>query len=94
MGELIASTSGGSIDVAINTLGKYVKISNSGGNINLQLPANKGLDLQLRGNRVKAGTLNNFSGSVEEDDVNGKMNGGGTPVKVSAGSGTVYLSFK
>ena len=75
-------------------LGNYVKISNSGGSVDLQLPANKGLDLDLHGNRVKINPMNNFSGDTDENSIKGKMNGGGTEVKVRAGSGHVSLTFK
>jgi hypothetical protein len=36
----------------IKELGKYVKISNSGGGIDLQLPKNKGVDLDLSGAEI------------------------------------------
>ncbi len=92
--SLETSTSGGSIDVAINTLGKYVKINNSGGNIDVQLPANKGYDLDLHGNKIKVSPMNNFSGDTDDNSIKGKINGGGTPVEVTAGSGRVYLNFR
>src|SRR4030095_12659573 len=43
--SLETSTSGGNIDVSIKQFGKYVKISNSAGNIDLELPKGKGIDL-------------------------------------------------
>src|SRR6185436_20310599 len=51
--SLEASTSAGGIDVEIKELGKYVKLSNSGGGIDLQLPKGKGVDLDLDGDRIK-----------------------------------------
>lgn len=92
--SLDASTSGGNMNVEITELGKYVKVNNSGGSIDLTLPANKGLDLRLHGNRIKTDVLKNFSGSVDENEVDGKLNGGGTEVNVRAGSGHISLSFK
>jgi Toastrack DUF4097 len=89
-----ASTSGGNIDVEIKELRDYVKIHNSSGHIDLQLPANKGVDLKLYGEKIKTGTLASFSGSVEEHSVNGKLNGGGTPVTADAGSGRINVTFK
>jgi hypothetical protein len=87
-----ASTSGGNMDVEISQLGKYVTVSNSGGNINLSLPANQGLNLKLRGNKIKTNNLSNFDGEMNEDNVNGKINGGGIPVNVqSSGSVTVAI---
>jgi hypothetical protein len=87
------STSGGNIDVQITTLKGFVKISNSGGNVDLSLP-NKAMDLNLAGGRIKTDKLNNFSGSIEEEKLKGKLNGGGVPVTVDAGSGRVTLTFK
>lgn len=92
--SLETSTSGGNIDVEISVLGKYVKVSNSGGSIDLQLPANKGYDLDLHGNRVKVNPINNFSGDTDDNSITGKMNGGGTQIVARAGSGRVNVSFK
>ena len=92
--SLETSTSGGQIDVAISNPGKYVKISNSGGNIHLELPANKGMDLKLSGNKIKVNTLNNFSGSTGENSITGKLNGGGIPIQVDASSGRIELILK
>jgi hypothetical protein len=92
--SLETSTSGGHIDVAIKEFGRYVTITNSGGNINLQMPNNKGVDLKLRGDKINTTTLTNFSGSVEDDEIDGKLNGGGIPVTVRAGSGRIHLAMK
>lgn len=92
--SLNASTSGGHIDIAIKQLRNDVKISNSGGNINLQLPKGAGVDLDLRGSKVQNIKLDGFSGTIEDDQIRGKLNGGGTSVAVRAGSGRVSLVFK
>jgi DUF4097 and DUF4098 domain-containing protein YvlB len=92
--SLEASTSGGHIDVAIKKPGKFIKVSNSGGNINLQLPKNIAADLDIQADRVNAGTLDNFSGTIDEDTVRGKLNGGGVNVSADAGSGRVSLTFQ
>jgi hypothetical protein len=92
--SLETSTSGGNINVEISSVGKYVKISNSGGGIDLQLPANKGYDLDLHGNRVKVSPMNNFSGDTDDNSITGKINGGGPQIVARAGSGRVNVSFK
>lgn len=92
--SLKTSTSGGHIDVSIRELGDYVTITNSGGNINLRIPGNKGIDLKLRGDKIKTTTLTNFSGTVEDDEIDGKINGGGIPITVRAGSGRIDLAMK
>lgn len=91
--DLETSTSGGGIDISITSLGKYVKIRNSGGSINLQLPKNKGLDLDIAANKIKTDQLSNFTGKAGDDELEGKINGGGIPVNVRS-SGNVSLVFK
>ena len=91
--SLATSTSGGSIDVEIIELGKYARISNSGGNIDVELP-NKGLDLKVKGSKIKTDNLKNFSGSVEDEKLDGKLNGGGVPVTITSNSGRVSLVLK
>ncbi len=71
-----------------------MRITNSGGNVNIELPAGKGIDLKLRANSIKKGTLSNFDGTIEDDEINGKLNGGGVPVTVKAGSGRINLSIQ
>jgi hypothetical protein len=92
-GSIDASTSGGSMDVAVLELGNYIKLRNSGGSINLKMPAGKGVNLDLHGNKVSIPNLTNFSGNASDDEVKGKMNGGGVPVTVKASSGKVNVSF-
>jgi len=89
-----ASNSGGNIDIEIKELGKYVKISNSGGGVDLQLPKDKGVDLDLSGGRIKTDQLGNFNGKVEDDQLEGKLNGGGVSVKVRSSGGRINLAFK
>jgi DUF4097 and DUF4098 domain-containing protein YvlB len=90
---LNASTSGGNIDVVFQELTGDIRLSNSGGNIGLTVPSGKGMDIHLRGSRVKTGTLSNFSGKVEEDEVVGKVNGGGIMVSAK-GNGSVTLTIQ
>jgi hypothetical protein len=89
---LKASTSAGGIDAEITSLGKYLDLSTSAGGIHVQMPLNKGLDLDLRANRVNVGTLNNFNATMEKDRVNGKLNGGGTLVTMRASSGSISVN--
>lgn len=88
-----ASTSGGNISVNIITLGKFVKISNSGGNVDLKIPQNKGLDLNISGDKVSVTAMSNFKGDIKKDKIEGSLNGGGIPVNVHGGS-HVSLSLK
>ena len=91
--SLEASTSAGRIDVTMLKLSKYVRLHNSGGNIDLKVPA-VNMDLQLTGSRVRSGTLKNFDGRIDDDEISGKLNGGGIPVSVRANSGSVSFSVQ
>ncbi len=88
-----AETSGGSIDAEIKDATKDVKLRNTGGNISLQLPANKGYNIDLKANKIKI-PLNNFSGDTDEHSIEGKLNGGGALVDVHTNSGSINISFK
>ena len=90
-GSLQASTSGGSIDAEIDRLGQFVKLSTSAGGVRVRMPLDRGLDLDLRGNRVNI-PLSKFDGDVEKNHVRGRMNGGGIPVNISASAGSVTVN--
>jgi hypothetical protein len=90
--SLETSTSGGSMNIAVKELGKFVKVSSSGGNIKLEVPANKGINLKVDGSRLKVGPLKNFNGQNDERSIDGTLNGGGIPVEVH-GNGGVTVVF-
>jgi DUF4097 and DUF4098 domain-containing protein YvlB len=92
--SLNGSTSGGDINVSFKELGKYLDLRNSGGDITVQLPQGKGLDLNIYADKIKANMLNNFKGKFDEKHIDGSLNGGGIPVKIDNSSGDVTLTFK
>jgi DUF4097 and DUF4098 domain-containing protein YvlB len=91
-GSIDASTSAGSVEVSLTKLGQYVRLNTSVGSIRVKMPMDKGMDLNLSGNRVEVGTLSKFDGDIEKDRVRGKLNGGGVAVNISAGNGSVYIN--
>lgn len=91
--KLEAETSGGGINADIADATKDVKLKNSGGSIRLQLPAGKGYNVDLGGNKIKI-PLTNFSGEADEHSIKGNLNGGGAAIDVHSRSGTVDVSFK
>lgn len=91
--SLDASTSAGSVYAAFTNPGKSVKISVSAGSATIALPKDKGVNLDLAGMRIHTGTLNNFNGSVEKDNVKGSLNGGGPTIYVRSSSGSVSLEW-
>ncbi len=92
--SLDAGTSGGNIKISMASLGRYIKLSNSGGNVDLEMPQEKGVDLQLYADKIKVNTFSNFKGDVEEKQVKGTLNGGGIPVTVHGGNGKINLTLK
>lgn len=86
-----ARTSAGSIEADFDRLGDFMTLSTSAGSVRVNMPLNKGMDLDLRGNKVSI-PLKNFSGNQEKDRVQGSLNGGGIPIKLSASSGSVYVN--
>jgi DUF4097 and DUF4098 domain-containing protein YvlB len=91
--SLETSTSGGNIDVSFKQMGKYVKVHNSAGNIELTLPKNAGLNLDLSG-RIDNASFANFDGSIDDKKVRGKLNGGGVPVTADANSGRIRIDWQ
>ncbi|MEJ7586274.1 MAG: hypothetical protein WKI04_01810 [Ferruginibacter sp.] len=92
--NLSTATSGGNIRVAIITPGKFIRVRNSGGKIDLELPAGKGYDLDLSADKIKTDNLTSFNGKAGDDAIEGKLNGGGTQVTADASSGKITLTFK
>ncbi|HXB06143.1 MAG TPA: DUF4097 family beta strand repeat-containing protein [Puia sp.] len=92
--SLEASTSGGNIHVNFLSAGKYIDLSNSSGDITVQLPGNQGMDLRISGERVHVTALNNFRGDQDEHHIRGTLNGGGIPVKVDGNGGSVHVNFR
>jgi len=92
--SLGASTSSGNLDVSFRQLGKFLTLSNSGGDINVQIPGDKGIDLRAYAEKVKISSLSNFKGDSDEHHVEGTVNGGGIPVRIDGSGGRINLNFK
>lgn len=92
---LDANTSAGSLHAQMKKVGRYLKLSASSGNIDLELPLKQGLDLNIRGDRVNQHPwkLSDFSGEWEKDYIKGTVNGGGIPVDANASSGNINVKF-
>ena len=92
--NLTTGISGGDVTVSNKKPGKFIKLSNSGGKIDLELPAGKGYDLNLSADKIKTGNLVNFSGKSGDNELRGTLNGGGTQVTAKGDGGKIVLSFK
>jgi len=92
-GDIEARTSGGSISADITKMGQFARLRTSGGNVDIFVPRNVGLNLDLDGSRVRT-KLTNFSGSMEDDEVEGTINGGGATLSARTSGGTVSVSYQ
>jgi hypothetical protein len=90
-GSMEASTSSGSIDAEILEFGKSLNLSVSSGSMTIKMPMNKGLTLDCIAQKINAEPLNNFNGTVKKESIKGKLNGGGIPVNLKVGSGTLTV---
>lgn len=91
-GSLDAKTSGGNIDVTMKLVSDYVKLSNSG-NIALTIPTDKGYNLKVKANKIKTSGLSNFSGEIDDKNINGKIGNGGVKIEITTSS-QAKLTFK
>lgn len=91
-GSLNAQTSDGNVKGNIVELKNELTIRTSDGNISVSVPANIGLDLNIKGESLDV-PLSNFSGRSDERSIQGKSNGGGVPVSLTT-SGNVSLVYR
>lgn len=90
-GSLLASTSDGNIGGSISKLAGQLNARTSDGNISLTIPANLGLDLDVKGESLDI-PLTNFTGKSDKKRILGQTNGGGIAVVLST-SGNVALRY-
>jgi len=91
-GNVDAHTSGGNIDVKMNAVSNYVKLSNSG-NINLSIPAGTTCNLQVKANRIETSGIKDFHGNTESRSIEGNIGNGGPEITVKS-SQRVRLLFE
>ncbi|MFI5159857.1 MAG: hypothetical protein ACHQHN_01200 [Sphingobacteriales bacterium] len=90
--SLDAHTSGGSLTAQMKKVGKYLKLAANAGNIDLELPAKQGLDLNLNAEKIEQHQFEGFQGDFDERHVHGTVNGGGETVVANA-SGSISVHF-
>jgi DUF4097 and DUF4098 domain-containing protein YvlB len=91
-GSFRASTSDGNIKGNVAELRSELTLRTSDGNINVTIPSQLGLDLDIKGESLDV-PFKNFSGKFDEKHVRGKSNGGGIPVVLTTSGGNVTLNY-
>ncbi len=92
VGSIGAYTSGGSVRASLKEITDDLEFKTSGGSVTVTVPASVGLDLDLRGGRVRT-DLKNFSGNIEKNEIEGELNGGGHSLTMQSSGGTISLEF-
>ena len=73
-------------------LKKELSLKTSDGNIDVRVPGELGLDLDIKAESIDA-PFKNFTGKFDKKFVRGQSNGGGIPVVLSTSGGSVTLSY-
>ena len=96
-GSVEAKTGSGTMTVELKSVSEYVKLSQRGNggttNVNLYLPAAQGYDMRINANHnITTSELKNFSGNINNRNIQGTIANGGAAIDVNAGR--VNLTFK
>lgn len=92
-GAIQGSTSGGSISASLPSLSDPVKLTTSGGNVTLRVPADAAFDLDAATSGGSAGSdlPVTISGQKSGSRLKGPVNGGGKPVVLRSSGGDVWV---
>lgn len=90
-GNVGANTKGGNIEAEIKSVNEYVWLDTAGGNIKTVLPLQQGLNLDISSSKVVVPNLPNFEGFKTQNQLTGKLNGGGPSVKIKGTGGHVKI---
>lgn len=90
-GDIGANTKGGNIEAEIKSVSKYIWLDTAGGNIKVALPLNQAIDVDISSSKVIVPPLQNFEGYRTQDQLVGKLNGGGPTVKVKGTGGNIRI---
>jgi DUF4097 and DUF4098 domain-containing protein YvlB len=91
-GSFKATTSDGNIKGSVVELKDELALKTSGGNIDVTIPNQLGLDLDIKGESIDV-PFENFTGKFDDTSVRGKANGGGISVTLFASDGNVKLTY-
>jgi hypothetical protein len=89
-GAFKGTTSDGNVKGNFTKLGNELTVRTGDGNINIRIPDQLGLDLNIKGESLNV-PLTNFSGQSDKRSIQGKSNGGGIAVNLSTSDGNITL---
>ena len=91
-GSVKAITSDGNIRGNLVELRRELSAKTGDGNIDVTVPDHLGLDLSIKGESLKV-PLTNFTGTSDDNAIQGKLNGGGVPVTLTTSDGHIKVSY-
>lgn len=89
-GSLAASTSSGDVEASLAKPGA-VDVNTGSGGVRLIAPASFAADVDIQGGSIRIDRDFRFAGEVKRRSAEGQIGGGGQPLKVRTGSGSVAL---
>ena len=90
-GNVGASTKGGNVRASARSIQEYFWLETGGGNITADLPLEQGLQLDVKGSKIKMPYFSHFSGIQKRHRLSGQLNGGGANVNLKTGGGNVTI---
>lgn len=92
-GRIFGETSGGNIEARLVGENKGVHLETSGGNVSVYLPKDVAANVQAStsGGSVKCDLPVMVLGKISEDELHGKINGGGNLVELSTSGGNINI---
>ncbi|MBL9173591.1 MAG: DUF4097 family beta strand repeat protein [Verrucomicrobiales bacterium] len=92
-GPIHGSTSGGSVLASLPSISDSVKLTTSGGDVTLRVPADAAFDLDAATSGGSAGSdlPVTISGKKSDSRLKGPVNGGGKPVVLRSSGGDVWV---
>jgi two-component system, LytTR family, sensor kinase len=91
-GSINGQTGAGSVEAEILQLGDFVDLESNAGSITLRMPYTEGVNLDIKGNRIKGARFPNFEGEASRSRINGRANGGGKNIRLRSRNGSIKLN--
>lgn len=92
-GEFTAVSYDGNMTGSLSVLTENISVSTRDGDIKVTLPEGLGLNINLKGDEIDT-NLKNFDGTIDDEYIKGKLNGGGITINISTLDGDLSLDFK
>lgn len=93
-GSFIARVDGGNIQAQFMEVGEGISMETTAGNIYAALPRGLGFDLFAAAPEVELDDLDDFEGERSTRKVDGRLNEGGTPVRLQTPAGKITIKIE